>query len=208
METNQFLRRVDFDIRKVLHTKVARAWLDMGISMSSFRKNGADNPWREHMKIVIGQFQKDPPSYLARLSALVRVAVESGADVLLFPACTIVYKGKLNLPNVLGTVPRILMSGVVELSGAGNKETAILAHGGHITEQFDGKRVNVVRRGRILDNGRNLFNHQASLREKAGAHVDANGPLQTFARALARLRPPALFQPLPLSNPALRLQNC
>jgi hypothetical protein len=138
-EANGFLRRLGFAVRRIADlavvarphrqhgVKIARAWLDIGITMKEFsqrrdkvRKSLKHYPEEIRKKekgeafkqVVESRFQVDKRGHYERLRLLSREAKRQGADILVLPACAMMYKGKFNPCKILGDdMPDIVASG-------------------------------------------------------------------------------------------------
>jgi hypothetical protein len=141
-EANGFLSRLGFAVHRIAglaparpgshrqgRVKIARAWLDMGITKTEFNQLrcevlkslitelGSEKAKKkekgEAFKRVVGsQFQKDRRAYYERLRSVSRDAREAGADILVLPACAMMYKGKFDPREILGdNVPGVVASG-------------------------------------------------------------------------------------------------
>jgi len=135
-EANSFLIRLGFVVHRIAdlapvasshkqgRVKIARAWLDMGITKTKFdqrrdevRKSLKAYPEDIRKKEKGEAFKQEVESrfnkgYCERLRLLSLKAKKAGADILLLPACAMMYKGKFNPREILGDdVPGIVASG-------------------------------------------------------------------------------------------------
>jgi hypothetical protein len=138
-EANGFLNRLGFAVHRIAdlapvassheqgRVKIARAWLDMRITMKEFsqrrdkvRKSLKAYPKEIRKKekgeafkqVVESQFQADKRGHYERLRLLSREAKKQGADILVLPACAMMYEGKFTPRKILGDkVPGIVASG-------------------------------------------------------------------------------------------------
>jgi hypothetical protein len=138
-ETNSFLRRLGFVVHRIAdltvvagshrrhRVKIARAWLDMGISQAEFYPCWKKDKGGAFKKIIEKQFQDNKKKYYRRLWSLSSQAVQKKADILVFPACALMFEKRLNYRKALGdNVPRIVASGKFQVRKRTNTDTALI----------------------------------------------------------------------------------
>lgn len=75
--------------------RVGRTILDIGEPMSSL-KSGS-NIWHEHRRAISSYFVSNPSRYQARIRNILETAKASNVDILLLPACTLLYRNMNDL---------------------------------------------------------------------------------------------------------------
>ena len=118
--------------------RVARAWMNMGVTMTQFREN--PDLWTEHKRLVIEQFNIDPRAYVDRVNYLLAQAECARADAVLLPACALVHNAAM--PRSAYKLPKIgiVVAGVLEVINPA-REYAIAVREGGILAEFDSTRV-------------------------------------------------------------------
>ncbi len=155
-EANCFLSRLGFAVHKIADSavtgprkrgrvKIARAWLDMKITETEFKqrtrearkslkarglspeeidKKKKDEAFK---KIIEEQFQADKKSFYQRLRSLSSQAVQEKADILVLPACALMFEKRLNFRKALGdNVPRIVALGKFHVRKRSHTDTALI----------------------------------------------------------------------------------
>jgi hypothetical protein len=141
-EANGFLTRLGFEVHRIAdlavvtsphrqhRVKIARAWLDMKTTEKEFKQRRSEvrKSLRAHglspeeirkkekgeafKRVVESLFQDDKKGYHERLKLVSLNAKEAGADILVLPACAMMYEGTFNPREILGdNVPGIVASG-------------------------------------------------------------------------------------------------
>ena len=118
--------------------RVARAWMNMGVTMTQFREKS--DRWTEHKRLVIEQFNSDPCAYVDRVNYLLAQAECARADAVLLPACALVHNAAM--PRSAYKLPKIgvVVAGVLEVINMA-REYAIAGREGGILAEFDSTRV-------------------------------------------------------------------
>jgi hypothetical protein len=137
-EANGFLDRLGFAVHKIAtrqrvattsaksgRLRIARAWLDMRISQADFYPDWKKDKGGAFKKRIEKQFQADK-NYYQRLRSLSSQAVQKGADMLVLPACALMFEKRLNFRKALGDkVPRIVALGKFHIKRP-NTDTALI----------------------------------------------------------------------------------
>lgn len=122
--------------------KVARAWMNMGVSRSEFTANN-DSKWLTHKHLVINQFNNNPNAYVERVNNIFTKAEHLGVDAVLLPACVLVHDSAT--PITAYRLPKqcVVVAGALEIiNTAGElREHAIAGRNGKALDEFDNKRV-------------------------------------------------------------------
>jgi hypothetical protein len=127
------------------HLRIARAWLDMrtsqrefnhrrkkvrkelravGLNLADIRKKQNGETFKQ---IVEERFQADKKNYYQRLASLSSHAVQAGADILVLPACAMMFEKQLNFHKALGDkVPRIVAAGKFHVRKRSQTDTALI----------------------------------------------------------------------------------
>lgn len=138
VETNSFLMRLGFVVHRIAdltvasprrqhRVKIARAWLDMGTSHAEFYPRWKKDKRSAFKKIIEKQFQDDKRKYYKRLWSLSSQAVQKKADILVLPACALMFEKRLNYRKALGdNVPRIVASGKFQVRRRSPADTALI----------------------------------------------------------------------------------
>jgi hypothetical protein len=172
-EASGFLSRLGFAVHRIADlaparpgshkrgcVKIARAWLDMGITKTEFdqrrcnvqksliRELGPEKAKKKEKgeafkRVVEPQFQKDRRAYYERLRSVSRDAKEAGADILVLPACAMMYKGKFDPREILGdNVPGVVASGRLHVGqhsgGLCDGDDSIILLDGQLVAATDG----------------------------------------------------------------------
>jgi hypothetical protein len=139
VEANSFLRRLGFAVHRIAdltvvagshrrnRVRIARAWLDMGKSQAEFLPHWKKDKGGAFKKIIERKFQDNKEKYYKRLWALSSQAVQAGADILVLPACALMFEKRLNFRKALGdNVPRIVAFGKFHVRKRTNTDTALI----------------------------------------------------------------------------------
>ncbi len=119
--------------------RVARAWMNMRVTMSQFRQ--APNRWTEHRRLVIEQFNIDPRDYVERVNHLLAGAEDALADAVLLPACAMVHGAAMSRSAYRLPKHGVVVAGALEVIKPA-REYAIASRDGAILADFDSKSVN------------------------------------------------------------------
>jgi hypothetical protein len=107
--------------------RIARAWLDMGISQAEFYPRWKKDKGDAFKKIIEKRFQENKKKYYKRLRSLSSQAVQKKADILVLPACALIFEKRLNYRKALGdNVPRIVASGKFQVRKRSRTDTALI----------------------------------------------------------------------------------
>lgn len=139
VETNTFLSQLGFVVHRIAdlavvtgsrrrhRVKIARAWLDMGTSQAEFYPRWKKDKRDAFKKIIEKQFQNNKEKYYKRLWSLSSQAVQKKADILILPACALMFEKRLNYRKALGdNVPRIVASGKFQVRKRSRTDTALI----------------------------------------------------------------------------------
>src|SRR5580700_6761957 len=140
-EANGFLNRLGFAVHNLAtrlkvptiseksgRLRIARAWLDMRTSQREFnRRKKAVGKAEAFKQIIEKQFQADKENYYQCLRSLSSQAVQEGADILVLPACALMFEKRLNFRRALGDhVPRIVALGKFHVRKRSDTDTALI----------------------------------------------------------------------------------
>jgi len=138
-EANGFLSRLGFVVHRIAdlapvasslkqhRVKIARAWLDMGTSWAEFYPRWKKDERGAFKKLIAKQFQVNKKNYYNRLRRLSSQAVQKKADILVLPACALMFEKRLNYRKALGdNVPRIVAVGKFHVKKRSNTDTALI----------------------------------------------------------------------------------
>ena len=204
-ETNGFLKRHGFVVHEIGHSRperasakcsvrIARAWLTMEMTMTEFKKAPKDpRADGSPFKRMVEEKHFSQKDYYQRLKRLAHDAKNAGADILVLPACAMMYKGEFNPREILGNmVPGIIASGkfyVGQQSRVEPRETAVILQGG---QGFDtGNGVRCIRlKGRPFSIMAAVSSTIKKIRAQPGMHcTPPPGELVTQDEHAAKCKP-------------------
>ena len=124
---------------KGLTVRVGRIFLDMGATLTEFRKTSKGQArGNEFGRLTCAQFNASPTVYRQRVASLIGRARAEGADVVVLPSSALHYTNKVTIESyVTADVPWVV-AGVRDSKGY---EEAVVIHKGRIVERFDHKQV-------------------------------------------------------------------
>ncbi len=95
--------------------RVGRTILDIGEPMSSLKSGSS--MWHEHRRAISSYFVSNPSRYQARINNILETAKAGNVDVLLLPACTLLYRNpnELDLYRTAATSIRWLATGMLKI---------------------------------------------------------------------------------------------
>ncbi len=138
-QTNDFLQRLGFEISEG-NLRIARIVLDIGVSKSKLKETG--DPWTEHRNLISSKFSDNAPKYKSRIQRLLEKCIQENANVVIFPARTMIYRNKRELDFYLKISKEIpwVTSGSLKIEQGSNKyinEYAEVLHFGKPVEKFN-----------------------------------------------------------------------
>jgi len=156
--------------RSFLYTptlKIGRTILNLDKS----RKEIYDgNPWENHKQDVIDLFRYQKQGYQRRIRELINAAGDHGCDIVLLPACTLVYSTQHELKQFINP-DLYIATGALDLSGVEPKEIAVIIENGEVVGSFDNSYVST-------------FNHQGRpfyiAISSTITNLSKGGPIQEF----------------------------
>lgn len=112
--------------------RIGRIILDFNESMSEFRKK----PWNCRLKIISKQFSINPKKYIDRIKEIIQICHGKNCDIIVFPACSFVYRSNHEIRKYLKECKRIplVISGFLK-EGTEDDEAKLLLFG-NIYDEF------------------------------------------------------------------------
>lgn len=128
-ETNLLLQRKGFSIigpfsgdikpsRSGKALRIGRAIMELGCSMSEMKRRG--NLWKAHKEVLASRFAESRGLYELRLLNIISEAEKNKLDILILPACTLVYSDRSDLSIYLKKAKNIrwLVTGLLRVTSS------------------------------------------------------------------------------------------
>lgn len=132
---------------------VGRAILDLGHSMSELGQ--ASNKWHRHKQWVSKEFLKDPEAYRSRLRNLLDRALKEKVEILLLPACVLVWEHPGHLRAHMKMAEKLpwVVCGCLQIQLVDGKKTfaesALVIRRGRKVVRLDNTMVKWLQAGKI-----------------------------------------------------------
>ena len=132
---------------------IGRAILDLGVSNREL--SVSINKWRRHKSLVSNEFLDNPKIYRQRLDNIIEKGVKENVDILLLPACTLIWKHGYHLEQyrqISRKVPWVIAGRLrLKVGGLTGRyvEDAVVLRRGRPILQWDPYTVKWLKIGRV-----------------------------------------------------------